>query len=123
MSFMKKALLVVMVMAVLFCLVGCGGGKNDDPNVGMWKATSISMLGMDLGVDDVFNSDVTIELKSNGRFEMIVDGETGAGTWDVSDGTLNLSSSDANISGKITGTTLVIENIEDTGVDVTFEKQ
>jgi len=81
------------------------------------------MMGMELDPDDIFEHDVTLELKSNGRFELLAEGEKGNGRWDTEDGKISLTSSDADISGTVSGDTIVLTNLEGTGMDITFEKK
>jgi len=119
---MRKFSLIVLALVFVFCLVGCGDDKSDDPNVGLWKAVSVSAFGMDMSVADVFEGDVTLELKPNGKFVFIAAGETGTGSWNIEDGNIDLRASDGNLSGTATGDTITLVNIEETGVDIVFKR-
>jgi len=119
---MKRIVLIVLLVIALGALVGCGPNKSDDPNVGLWKATSVSMMGMTMDPAEVFESGITLELKANGKFELSMDGETGNGSWDIDGGKVQLTSSDAEMSGTVSGNTMTLIDVAGMGLDIVLEK-
>lgn len=60
------AVLAVILAIVLICVLGGKGGGGDaadDPNLGLYTATTAEMLGIEMDITDLFENGVTIELK------------------------------------------------------------
>ncbi|MDL2214256.1 DUF5640 domain-containing protein [Clostridia bacterium OttesenSCG-928-O13] len=120
---MKKVVSILLALVLVIGLAACGGGKSDDPNVGMWNAVSASMMGIDMEIDELFESGVTLELKANGKFTIDVDGEKGNGKWEYDGDTLKFSASDADMTGTVEDGMLTLTNLLGMGIDITFEKE
>ncbi|MDL2294506.1 DUF5640 domain-containing protein [Ruminococcaceae bacterium OttesenSCG-928-D13] len=120
---MKKTASILLVLVLVIGLAACGGGKSDDPNVGNWNAVSATMLGIEMEVDDLFESGVTLEIKANGKFTLNVDGEKGSGKWEYAGSTIKMTASGVEMTGTIENGTLTLNNLLDMGMDITFEKE
>ncbi|MDL2248612.1 hypothetical protein LJB89_02835 [Tyzzerella sp. OttesenSCG-928-J15] len=120
----KKRLVLLWALLLALSLGGCGGGgKSDDPNVGIWNGISVSMLGIDMDIAEVFDNGVTLELKANGKFTLDVDGDKGSGKWEYDGKGISFSSSDAQMHGTFEGDMLKLNNLLDSGMDMAFEKE
>ena len=123
---MKKRmmLLLAMILTVL-TLAACGGSKIS-PVVGNWKATTVSVSGVSVDVDEYLkqsgNEDVKMEmvLEKDNTMSINMAGQTGEGTWKLAGSTLTLSIDGDSLDttyedGKIT--------MDLSGVSMTLEKQ
>ena len=123
---MKKRmmLLLAMILTVL-TLAACGGSKIS-PVVGNWKATTVSVSGVSVDVDEYLkqsgNEDVKMEmvLEKDNTMSINMAGQTGDGTWKLDGSTLTLTIDGDSLDttyedGKIT--------MDLSGVSMTLEKQ
>ena len=125
----KKWLIPVIILAVL-ALIGIAvlafGGSDraaaNDPNLGLYKATSASMYGMDLNLDDIFDGGFTIELQKGGKCRIQAGEEKGIGTWSLEDGILTVNDGTSTIEGKLEDGVFTVENMLDMGLNMTLEK-
>ena len=83
---MKKTLIWLLIALLLLTALGCSGGKDDDPNLGAYTATTAEYAGVTRSVDGFVGSGFTIELKSGGKCKMTIDGTSASGKWTL-DGT------------------------------------
>lgn len=123
---MKKRMMLLLAMILtIFALAGCGGEKTS-PAVGTWKATTVSVSGVSVDVDEYLkqsgNEDVKMEMVLNKDNSMSIDmaGQTGEGTWKLDGSTLTLTIDGDSLDttyedGKIT--------MDLSGVSMTLEKQ
>ncbi len=98
-----KALVAVMVVFTL-CLGLLAGCASSSP-VGTWKLTSGSMMGMEVGPDELGDtSDATLVLNEDGTVE-------GGGTWTLNGSDLTIGDPDSGMSLTATynGSTIVID--------------
>lgn len=123
---MKKRmmLLLAMILTVL-TLAACGGSKIS-PVVGNWKATTVSVSGVSVDVDEYLkqsgNEDVKMEmvLEKDNTMSINMAGQSGEGTWKLDGSTLTLTIDGDSLDttyedGKIT--------MDLSGVSMTLEKQ
>ena len=123
-----KWVLPAVILAVL-ALIGIlffatrGGGKADDPNLGVYKAATVEMYGMQLNADDIYQNGFTIELKSNGVCEINSDGQKGRGKWTLEDDKITIDDNHSVITGTLSNGVLTLENMLDMGLNMIMEKQ
>ena len=86
MKWMKWILVLTMGVAMCLGVAGCGGGGDDDPLVGNWRATAFNgqALPATISMDLTFRDDGSFTGTStiNGVVE------SGSGTWSADGGTL-----------------------------------
>ena len=119
------AVLAVILAIVLICVLGGKGGGDaaDDPNLGLYTATTAEMLGIEMDITDLFENGVTIELKSNGKCTMNVDGTKGSGKWTLENGVFHVKGGGLDCDGTLANGVMTLENMLDMGVAMTFEKE
>lgn len=123
-----KWVLPAVILAVL-ALIGIlffatrGGGKANDPNLGVYKAATVEMYGMQLNADDIYQNGFTIELKSNGVCEINSDGQKGRGKWTLDGDVITIDDNHSVITGTLSDGVLTLENMLDMGLNMTMEKQ
>ena len=125
----KKWLIPVIILAAL-ALIGIAvlafGGSNraaNDPNLGLYKATTASMYGMDFDLDDIFEGGFTIELQKGGKCRIQAGDNKGIGTWSLEDGVLTVNDGSSTIEGKLENGVITLENMLDMGLDITLVKE
>ena len=123
-----KWVLPAVILAVL-ALIGIlffatrGGGKADDPNLGVYKAATVEMYGMQLNAEDIYKNGFTIELKANGVCEINSDGQKGRGKWTLEDDKITIDDNHSVITGTLSNGVLTLENMLDMGLNMVMEKQ
>ena len=126
MKFMKRVFALLFALMMTLSLAACGGTDTSDPNAGLYVCTAVSMAGMDMAADSLFDDEVTMELKGNGKGTMNLEGEAGNFTY-VIDGTT--FSFDITSEGETITSTGTLENgvitvdLLGSGMVCTFEKQ
>ena len=125
----KKWLIPVIVLAILaligvgfLALRSLGGRAASDPYIGTYKATTVSMYGLDLDPDDIFDGGFVIELREGGKCYIQAGDAKGTGTWEVNDGVITVNDGSSSIEGKIDDDVITIENMLDMGLDITMVK-
>lgn len=117
-----KAMILVLLMLVNFSACGKKDTQSDDPNVGMWIAVTTTMMGFTDDVKEVFDDEISIDLKANGKFDMTLEGEHIKGKWSYEGSGITLSHRDVEFSGNIENGILTLINMMDIGLDIAFEK-
>lgn len=117
-------LALVMILGVLtFVACAAKDAKNDDPNLGVWNATTGEMFGISMDVADFFGKGFSIELKSGGKCALNVDGKKANGKWTLENGEFAVKGGGLDESGRLENGTLVLNNVLDMGLKLTFEKE
>ena len=121
---MKKIIALLVAVLLLFSLAACGGKvDSSDPNQGLWKAKSGEMMGLSMEVEDFFGEGFTIELQSNGKCALNVDGSKANGTWTLENGAFTVKGGGLDCSGRLENGFLTLENVLDMGLTLIFEKE
>jgi len=123
MKILKKSLAWGVALLVMLSLAACTPKQTVDANVGIWRATEVSILGKTVLADDIFTEGFTIELKSDGVAIMTAEGNSAEGTWAFANGIVTFTFDEQTFSAGIEGMTMTLENWLDLGMDVTFVKQ
>ena len=120
---MKKFTSFLLALVMIFSLVACGGsGSGDDPNLGVWTAVSVEMMGFSVDVADVFEKGFTIELKAKGKCTLVANGEKGNGKWSLENGVFKLEGGDMDCTGRLEKGRLTLEDVMGAGLTIVFEK-
>lgn len=119
---MKKFITIILAGIMVLSLAACGGGgRADEAYVGEWVSVAGTAMGMTLTGDDI--SGFAINLKSGGKGTMTVEGEEGKVKWTNDDTTLTMKVQGEELVATIGDGTLIIENMMNSGMDVTFAKK
>ncbi len=123
----KKWLIPVIIVAALaligIAILAFGGSGANDPNIGTYKATSVSMYDLDLNPDDIFDGGFIIQLEKNGKCHIQAGDTKGTGTWEVKDGVITINDGSSAIEGKLEDGVITVENMLDMGLNITLVKQ
>ncbi len=111
MGIMKKVAVFVVILSLLL-LSACGTDI-----VGNWKAVKVSYEGNDLEYDEYIksintdgykNTDITIRISNDGKYELTIMGDNTTGTWTEKDKTYYLDFSGKEVKAVLEGTILSI---------------
>ena len=118
---MKKSIGAVLLVLLLIGLIA-RGGKNDDPNHGVWKATKGEMLGVSMDVADFFVEGFTIELKANGKCALNIDGKKTNASWTLDNGMIEIKGGGIDSNGSLKNGKLTLKYVLGTSLTLVFEK-
>lgn len=113
---MKKILSVLLVLALALSLTSCGlidsilskFKKNDSPYVGTWNATGYQVSGMDIGTDML--GEGKLELKSNGKCDLTLAGQTYKGAkWKETETGIEVSQGGTAYTATMNGGTMTLD--------------
>ncbi len=108
----KKLLLSLMVLVVIFSLVACGGGSKF---VGEWQSVAIEENGKKYEgeyMGQTLNNLMQLEIKKDSTLVLKDMGFSVEGTWSEKDGVGTFTVEDESINGKIIDKQLVLEDGE-----------
>jgi len=114
---MKRISALWLALLLLLSLFGCGSddtAKTDDPNLGIYKATTMSYSGFTMDVTDLFEEGFTIELKPNGKCTLTVDGDSASGKWTLDGTAFTVSGGGLDCTGTLKEGTMSLQYDEDT---------
>ncbi len=112
--------IAIAVIAVILIAVFLLGGSSNDPNIGVWNASEVNMMGMSIDVNDLYSNGMTLELKSGGNCTLKIDEEEYNAKWELDGTTFILSDSGDEFTGTLDGDVLEITNLLDMGLDIVF---
>ena len=119
-------LLALTMVLSMVLLSACGEGSKgatNDPNIGLWKATTGEMSGMSMEVSDLFGKGFTIELNTGGKCKINVDGSKSNGTWTLNEGAFTVKGGGLNCEGRLENGKMTLENVLGMGLTLIFEKE
>ena len=107
-------LAVALIVGLISCIAG-GGGKKNDPNLGVYNGVSCTYAGMELGADGEW-----IELKSGGKLKMMLMGEEYSGKWELDGEDLTITQAGDSFYGTLRNGVLTLDL---SGVIYIYEKE
>ena len=131
---MKKSIkLIALAMAVMmlaFALAACGssssgGAAAEDPNLGVYKLSKVMGLSleeyakmMEITEEEAADS-MTLELKADGKAEMIANGEATSLEWSLDGQTLTLTDGKDPVEATLVDGVITLA---DEGIEIVFAK-
>ena len=119
---MKKIMVLLLALAILLSLAACGGGGAEDPYAGEYKGVSVSMMGVDLDMGEVYPGENKLVLKSGGKAELILEGDKINGKWTLEGETFNLVVDGEDCPGTLQNGVVVFD-FAGSGIMLTFRKE
>lgn len=83
---MKKLIVIVLTMVMALALAACGGGGEESPYAGTYKATTAEYAGIELEIDSLFPGGFSIIIENGGKCSVDIEGEVEKGSWEEVDG-------------------------------------
>ena len=117
-----KVLTTVILAVMLVALVtGCSAKAVPDENSGLYEAVSAKAYGLEVGLDDVFDEPMSIELKDGGKAVFSYEGKDYNMKWSRSGRRFEASGGGAELSGTLRDGVMEIEDVLDSGIDIRLE--
>ena len=113
-----KCLLFACISALLLC--ACGEETATEPGTGVYVAKTASTMGIEVGVDAVFEGGFRLDLRDHGKGRIYLDDQDASFKWTL-DGTDFFGiGGGAELSGTMQDGVLVLKNVMGSGVDMTM---
>lgn len=121
---MKKIIAFLLALTMLLSLAACGGGSAEekDPNWGKYIGVSAAVSGFSMPMSEIYPGETWIELKSGGKGDIMLDGDSYPMTWALEGETFTLTLEGVDSVGKLTDGVIVVD-LMNMGCVMTFEKE
>ena len=119
---MKKIIALLFALAMLLSLAACGGSAEEDPNAGKYIGISAAVGGFSMPMSDIYPGETWIELKSGGKGDIMLDGDSYGLKWALEGETFTLTLEGVDSVGTLKNGAIVID-LMDMGCVMTFQKE
>ncbi len=119
---MKRLLAFLLALAMVLSLAACGGSAEDDPNAGKYIGISAAVSGFSMPMSDIYPGETWIELKSGGKGDIMLDGDSYGLKWTLEGETFTLTLEGVDSVGTLKNGAIVID-LMDMGCVMTFRKE
>ena len=116
---MKKKLALLLAL-VLLSLCACGESAGPDPNAGLYEAVSASAMGLTIPVADVFEDGFSLELKNGGKATFHYEGKDYSMKWTLDGTAFHAEGGGAALDGTLADGEMVLQDVLDSGIDITL---
>lgn len=126
----KRVLALMMVLAMMVCLVACGGNGGNDANVaGTYNLVKMNAGGVSVDLGQLTEQagvevKIALVLNEDGNFTLDMSavgmGESISGTWKADGNKLTLNAEGEDVPATLDGKTITLEQ---DGQSMTFEKE
>ncbi len=117
---MKKLTTMFLSMLMVITVTACGGVSED---ADQYIAYSVSMMGINLEPREVSDEEILLALDEKGKAEFTLEGTSYNCKWETEGENFTLSQGKDEFSGTMIDDLITIENILDSGMDITFLKE
>ena len=117
----KRLTQAVLSLLMILTLAGCTSKDEPDENSGLYKAVSVNAFGMELGVDDIFDDPITIELQDGGKAVFSYEGKDYKMKWSHTEDSFEAKGGGAKLNGTLRDGVMELTDILDSGVDIRLE--
>jgi len=123
----KLGAVVLLIALTLALLTGCDKSSpavSADPNIGIWKATTVEMFGDEYDANEIFDGGIELEFMAGDKCEFRADGKKDTYKWMSQGNTLTVSSDGTDIiSATIEDGVMVIGDFMETGMKIALKKE
>ncbi len=114
---------LIVVILIIVAIVGAlSGGDSDDPNIGLWTADEMTMMGMTMNPTDIYPDGITLEIKSGDKCTLTMDGDSFNADYEIEGNVFTMTQRGDEFTGTINGNVIEITNLLDMGLDIVFVK-
>ncbi len=116
-------ILGVVIIALILVRLFNVPGKASDPNAGVYQAVSAEMWGIKVDVNEVFDGGFLIELKDNGKCRITVGTDAANGKWTLDGEKFEVKGGGISCVGTLGNGLMVLENVLDSGILLTLQRE
>lgn len=121
MKLFKKFIGLTLIVTLVAVFAGCGGGNADAKYEGKYTAVCGEVMGMTMTDADM--DDFDLDLKSGGKADVVISGESYSVSWTNDDKNITLKVDGVDLVGEIGEDTIKFTDMLGMGMDVTFAKE
>jgi len=121
--FLFGGIALAVILVLVLCLTTCGGKEPTvaDPNLGLYNAVTAKAFGLEMSVTDLWENGFSVELLDKGKCKLNVDGTKANGKWTLDGTAFTVKGGGFSGEGTLFEGVLILENVLDQGIDLTFE--
>ncbi len=108
--------MIACILALALC--ACGEKGATEPGTGVYVAQTASMMGFEMGVDEVFEQGFKLDLRDKGTGRIYVDGDDAGFKWTLDGTAFSGEGGGAELSGTMKDGVIELTNVMDTGIDM-----
>lgn len=120
---MKKLLALFLALSMMLALCACGDKESDkkekDDYLGLYEGVSIVLMGEAVDMSEVYDGVNTIEIKSGGKCEITLEGDTADATYKVDGNEMTITIDGQDIKATLKEGVIVMDFF---GSEMTFAK-
>lgn len=120
---MKRLFALLLALVIVLSLAACGGGSEEvDPNAGKYIGVSAAVGGFSMPMSDIYPGETWIELKSGGKGDIMLDGDSYSLKWTLEGEDITISLEGVDSVGTLKNGTIVVD-LMNMGCVMTFQKE
>ena len=101
---MKRLFALLLALVIVLSLAACGGGSEEvDPNAGRYIGVSAAVGGFSMPMSDIYPGETWIELKSGGKGDIMLDGDSYGFKWTLEGEAFTLTLEGVDSVGTLSG--------------------
>lgn len=116
----KKVFALILMLAMLLALAGCGESGEQDPNAGLYEAQSAQMYGLTLQISDVFEEGFSLELKNGGKAVFHYDGKDYNLKWMLDGDVFHAEGGGAALDGTLSNGVMQLQEVLGREIEITL---
>lgn len=113
---------IALVGGAAYILMNLGSDSFTEPGTGEWEGVQAEMFGISMDIADVYPDGFSIVLKDGGKCSVTVGSKTSSGKWSLDGKNVSISAGGVDLSGTLSGNTLRLDDVMDSGVLLVFRK-
>lgn len=116
---------IVGVLVILIAIIALAGGDDSftEAGTGTYHAATAEALGISVDIDTVYPDGFSIVLKDGGKCTVTVGKDSASGKWSTDGDIVHISASDVEITGTLTDSSIIVDNLMDAGFTIIFRKE
>lgn len=113
----------VIITVAMLLIKNLGGATADNPDLGLYNATSAEMYGVVVEIDDLWENGFAIELKDKNKCDIFVDGQSSSGKWQLNGDQVHINGGGLDCDGMLSDGQMALEDVLGTGMTLTFVRE